>query len=176
VIILDTNSLVRWIVADPDEDDAARFKALLENAKEAGVGIGVPAPAFAEFLVRTDEATTEVLSAVERRRGFRVLPFDKRAAHECALLDRAALVTGKKGDAKTQPWQKIKIDRQILAIARVNGAQLLITADKTLTTMANSLGLSVKTIPELPIPDEARQRPLFTKAGQESGGEADDES
>lgn len=162
MIILDTSSLVRLINAADDSDDAARFSGLLAHAKQAGVALGIPAPVFAEFLVKTDEATTEMLLAVERRRGLRVLPFDKRVAHECALLDRAAIAGGNKKGVSTSSWQKIKIDRQILAIAKANNATLVVTSDKDMTTMAHRIGLSVSKVSELPIPAEARQISLLS--------------
>jgi predicted nucleic acid-binding protein len=160
LIILDTNSLVQMMVVDETDDDAARLRGLMEKAKASGISLGIPAPVFAEFLVRTDDATTEMLNAFERRQAVRILPFDKRAAHECALLDRAALATGDKRGGSKVSWQKLKIDRQIIAIARVNSAQLLLTNDSSLRTLANRLGLPVQTVADLPIPDDAKQRPL----------------
>jgi predicted nucleic acid-binding protein len=160
MIILDTMSLVTLVTVDDKSDDAARFQGLLTRAKEGGVSIGVPAPVFAEFLVKTNDATTEMLLAVERKRGLRILPFDKRVAHECALLDRAAIAGGNKKGASTQSWQRVKIDRQILAIARANNATLLLTSDTDMTSMANRLGLNVQKVVDLPIPDDRRQTSL----------------
>ena len=160
MIVLDTSSLVRVIVVDQEDDDAARFRGLLERAKAGGIPIGIPAPVFAEFLVRTDDATVDMLAMFEKRQAVRILPFDKRAAHECALLDRAALESGNKRHGAKDAWQKVKIDRQIIAIARVHSAQLLLTSDAGLRALANRVGITVQSVSELPIPEEAKQRPL----------------
>lgn len=161
MIILDANALVKLTVADPKtDDDALRLQGMLDRAAAGGIVVGIPAPAFAEFLVRADDATIDILSAFERKSLLRVLPFDKRAAHECALLDRFALAAGDKKGGVRSAWQKVKIDRQIIAIARVHGAQEIITNDGDLTTLANRVGLKVSSISELPIPDDGRQRGL----------------
>jgi len=78
------------------------------GAKLARVDIGIPAPVFAEFLVRTDDPTTAMLAAMERKRALRVLPFDKRAAHECALLDRFALARATNAAGQASLGRKLK--------------------------------------------------------------------
>lgn len=157
MIILDTSALVAWAVTDRDGDDAVRLAYLFERAETDGVNVGIPAPAFAEFLVRADEATTSMLAVIDRKRGLSILPFDKRAAHECALLDRAALGVGVKRAGGGQPWQKVKIDRQILAIARVHNCQLLVTNDSGLAVLARRVGTAVSAIKDLEMPDAAKQ-------------------
>lgn len=162
MIVLDTRALVKLTTLEPKEDDdALRLRGLLQQAADAGLAIGVPAPVYAEFLVRADDATTDMLAAFEKKALLRILPFDKRAAHECALLDRVALSAGdKKGGNKAAPWQKVKIDRQIIAIARVHAAKEIITDDGDLTTLANRVGLSVRGVEALPIPEPDRQHDL----------------
>ena len=160
MIILDTSSLVQMTTVEDDHDDAARFRGLLESAKRSGTAVGIPAPAFAEFLVRTDDATTEMLAMFEKKQSVRILPFDKRAAHECALLDRAALLDGDKRAGAKGAWQKVKIDRQIIAIARVHVVRRIITSDASLKSLAARLGIEACSVSELPIPDEAKQRNL----------------
>lgn len=168
MIVLDTNSLVRMMVSEESSDDASRLRGLLEMSKREAIPIGIPAPVFGEFLVRTDDATTDILNALDRRQSIRILPFDKRAAHECALLDRYALAQGdKKQGARAVPWQKLKIDRQILAIARVHGAQLIVTSDASLRTLANRVGITVTSVPELPIREQDKQHALDLKAPAE---------
>lgn len=170
MIILDTNSLVKAIIVDQSHDDAARFRGLLERAKTGGIPVGIPAPVFAEFLVRADDATTEMLAVFEKKQAIRILPFDKKAAHECALLDRVALASGNKKHGAKDAWQKVKIDRQIIAIARVHSAQLILTTDADLTALAHRVGLSVQSIGELPIPDDAKQQALDLAAPEKKDG------
>ena len=151
MIILDTNSLVRLLVQDLQSDDYSRLLGLLETAKTAGLTIGIPAPVFAEFLVRADEATADMLDAFERKQNIKVLPFDKRAAHECAILDRVALASGQKKGSSRDAWQKVKIDRQILAIARVHAAVEIISSDANLLSSARRVGIRGRSVADLPI-------------------------
>ena len=163
MIILDTNTLVQLVVVDQASDDAHRLKGLLETAKRDGMVIGIPTPVFAEFLVRADDATTELLVALDRKAAVRILPFDKKSAHECALLDQAAYARGGKKAESKQPWQRVKIDRQIIAIARANGATQIITSDKDLIAHSNRYGLEIRRVGDLPIPDSAKQQALDLK-------------
>ena len=160
MIILDTNALVRLLTHKEKSDDAARFRGMTAGAKKSGIVIGIPAPAFAEFLVRTDDATFEYLTVVERKQAIKVLPFDRRAAHECALLDRHALETGRKKGDSSKAWQHVKIDRQIVAIAKVANAAQIISGDLDLRTLALRTGLNAINVDDLPIPTEGKQREL----------------
>jgi hypothetical protein len=87
-------------------------------------------------------------------------PFDRAAAFECAQIDRAALGTGDKKDSSTEYWQKIKIDRQIVAIGKAFGATLVISADGDVRSNALRVGMAAKVIRDLELPESARQRKL----------------
>ena len=126
MIVFDTNALVKLAAGAEDDDDFLRIRGVVASAEKARDPIGIPAPAFAEFLVNTDQATTEILAMFERKQAFKILPFDKRAAYECAILDRDALVTRRRRSGPASPRQKVKVDRQIVAIARVHGADKIV--------------------------------------------------
>jgi len=67
----------------------------------------------------------------------------------------------KRGAAnKSAPWQKVKIDWQILAIALANNADSIITADDDLHRMALGRAIQAFKIEELQLPESARQVPL----------------
>lgn len=133
--------------------------------------VGVPAPALAEFLVKTDAATAAVLMAFERKAALRVLPFDRKAAVQCALLDRAALATGKKrGSANASaPWQKIKVDRQVVAIALANNASLIVAQDGDIPSIAADAGVPAATIQSLELPEWAKQGKLAFESTASDG-------
>jgi hypothetical protein len=78
-------------------------------------------------------------------------------------LDRAALGGGDKKDSIDQPWQKIKIDRQIIAIAKANGAKLIISMDTGVQTNAKRVGISTIDIQGLELPESAKQKVLPLK-------------
>lgn len=71
-------------------------------------------------------------------------PFDRAAAFECAQLDRAALGTNDKKDGLSTSWQKIKIDRQIVATGKAHGASLVISGDGTHPTKRRHPGNRLK--------------------------------
>jgi hypothetical protein len=50
----------------------------------------------------------------------------------------------------------VKIDRQILAIARVAGAELLVSTDGNLRSTSKAVGLRAVHIDDLDLPDAAR--------------------
>ena len=95
---------------------------------------------------------------MERKPRFKLLPFDRRAAVECALLEQHARAQGiGKQGGSSAPWQKVKIDRQILAISLVNQADLLICMDNNLVNMAAYCNLKTASVEDLEMPPELLQ-------------------
>ena len=172
MIVFDTNALVK-LASGAEDDDFLRIRGVVIAAEKARDPIGIPAPAFAEFLVDTDQATTEILAMFERKQAFRILPFDKRAAHECALLDRDALATRRKRSGLASPRQKVKVDRQIAAIARVHGADQIISNDGDIRAIGMRVGMVVHRLEDLPIPEQDRQRKLGLSAQPGSSDDID---
>lgn len=159
MVIFDANVLIALVSKKTPSDDLARLNALISDLSKRRLFVGIPTPVLAEFLVKTDAATQAVLDALERKSSLRVIPFDKMAAYECSMLDKKALSNGnKRGSAKSAPYQKIKVDRQILAIA--NGADMLVSADQNLIALAKDVGLKAVRIEELALPAAALQQPL----------------
>ena len=165
MVVFGANVLIALVSPQTSSDDLARINKLIADLSKRKSYVGVPTPALAEFLVRTDGATQAILETLERKSGVRMLPFDKRAAYECALLDQKARVTGRKrGSAGDAPYQKVKVDRQIVAIAIANGAEMIVSGDDKLIAVARDMDLKAVTISELPIPPAAMQRPLTFNA------------
>lgn len=97
IVALDANCLVSWASrSESDALDRARLDHLLVQVAAAGGKVVIPAPAFAEFLVGIDEAASEWINVLDRKRSIVVAPFDRRAAFECSLLDKAAIGQGDK--------------------------------------------------------------------------------
>lgn len=158
IVALDARILVVWARgAQLGSLDFERLEHLLEVAVGAGGRVVLPMPVIAEFLVRTDEATAAWLSGLERKRGVLAAPFDRRAAVDCALLDAAAINKGDKRGGRKEPWQRIKVDRQIVAIAKSVGASLIVTNDAGLSTTAQAAGIEARRLEDLDLPASARQ-------------------
>jgi predicted nucleic acid-binding protein len=159
-ILVDANFLIASIHPKTSSDDRAKIDYFFIRAEKAKSKIIIPMPAIAEYLVLADTAAIETLNRLERKAFIVVAPFDRSAAFECALLDRAAIGSGDKKDGALAPWQKIKIDRQIVATGKAHGASLVISGDDGVRNNALRVGMLAKTIQELELPESARQAKL----------------
>jgi hypothetical protein len=158
MVAIDCNALIA--LCSPESDRRTKLEHVLQQLDKAKGKLLIPIPAVAEFLVHADQASLAVHDALLRKSAIRVGNFDLRAAHENALMDGAALGRGNKKDEVDAPWQKIKIDRQIVAIARAEGARLIISDDAGVRAAALRVGMSAMSVDEIPLPDSARQVPL----------------
>jgi predicted nucleic acid-binding protein len=152
LIIFDANVLIQLSTLPEDDDTAQRLAGLVKSLVEAKTVIAIPAPAWAEFLCGTDIATASVIQTLRSRRAVRILPFDEAAAFELSLIQRGAMQSGsKRGNAKGN-WQQIKVDRQILAIARVHGIDTVYTADTDMIAEASRLNIEAIRPEDVPLP------------------------
>ncbi len=119
--------------------------------------IVVPTPALSEFLALAAGGRDRYLSEVEMRTVFEIQPFDLAAAVEAAAATRAALARGDKRPGARGPWQKVKVDRQIVAVAAVHGAEVIYSDDADIRVLGKDSGIPVVTTGELPLP----RRELF---------------
>jgi hypothetical protein len=83
--------------------------------------------------------------------------FDLRAAVEVAAMTRAALDSGDKRAGLSGEWAKIKYDRQIVAIAKVEQAAAIYSDDTNLRQIGSELNITVIGTWELPLPPEDPQ-------------------
>lgn len=103
--------------------------------------IGLPTPALSEVLVRAGDSLVPVIEKIKEFAVFEILPFDELAAIEVALMTKNALDSGDKKAGSVEIWNKIKYDRQIVAIARVRQASAIYTDDAGLRNTAARVGL-----------------------------------
>jgi hypothetical protein len=163
-ILVDTNFVIAVLTRKGvSKDDLSRIDHFLKRVEKAKSKIIIPMPVVAEFLVRADVAGVEILKQFSKNSYIQLAPFDLAAAYDCALLDSAAIGRGDKKDGATDSWQKIKIDRQIVAIGKANGANLLISVDQGIRNNASRVNIEAKSIDQLEFPDLARQQELPLK-------------
>ncbi|WP_147431268.1 type II toxin-antitoxin system VapC family toxin [Azonexus fungiphilus] len=158
--LIDANFLVAYVHPSTSDDDRSRIEHLFSLAEKSKSRIIIPMPAAAEYLVGADMAGVESFNRLERKTFVYVAPFDRASAFECALLDRAALGGGDKKDGSISPWQKVKIDRQIVAIGKANGATLVISGDEGVRNNALRVGMDAKRVQDLELPESAKQAKL----------------
>ncbi|MBV8460014.1 MAG: hypothetical protein JO009_03920 [Candidatus Eremiobacteraeota bacterium] len=120
----------------------------------------IPTPSLAELLVRAGKALPTYLAQIKSSSAFRIAPFDDRGAVQVALMAQAP---GDRPKSATETYAKIKYDRQIVAIAKVEGATVVYSDDSNVRTYARNLGMRAVALAELPLPEptiEDAQMPL----------------
>jgi predicted nucleic acid-binding protein len=143
----------------PVEFARERVQDLVRRLNKSRQKIIIPAPVTAEILSVVGPANADYLRIINRARIFEVRPFDEVAAIELAFLNRD--VFGKQDKTnKVENRQKVKVDRQILAVCKVADCDTIYTDDANLRNRAEMCGMKALGIGDIPIPDSARQLPL----------------
>lgn len=145
------------------KERAESVVALIEKARRK---IILPAPACAELLTAIGPDAQQYLNIVGRSRVFEIGNFDARGASELALLNRGPFAANDAKD-RLEPYQKRKVDRQIVAICKVYGVTELYTDDSGLAKNARLCGITPISLSEVPIPDTSRQHTLQLDAHEE---------
>ena len=137
-----------------------RVKFLLKQLSDQKVQVGIPTPVLSEFLVMAGPKKQEFANAFISSGNFKLFTFDELAAIEVAFLEDADLKSGRALDANTTK-AKVKFDRQIIAIAKVNRADVLYCSDDKLGSVAEKNKIKVIYTWDLPMPPEDKQVKLF---------------
>lgn len=147
------------------ENLTGRISHLIETLSKKKETILIPTPVLAEVLVLADSDAPVFLEKLNKSGRVVIGSFDQRAAVELAMMTRDARAKGDKrdGNPTDYPYQKIKVDRQIIAIARVYGASAIYTDDENMANYARRLGHSVLTFSDLPPPPQPPQPSLFPR-------------
>ena len=155
MVVFDANFLIYFL--DPKMRGGvgqdARIDYLVETIQKSNERIVVPTPVLSELLVHAGDAGPKYLDIISRSKFFRIAEFGTRAAVEAAVLTREAIAKGdKRGAAPGAEWTKVKFDRQIVAIARAEGATTIYTNDSQLARHAEEIGIRAVTRDQLPEP------------------------
>lgn len=130
---------------------------ILRAKKES---VGIPAQVWAEFLDQAGERELNATQSIFKTTAFKLLPYDLKAVMETVEVVKAGRSARKASKGEKRPRQSVKVDWQIIAIARANGARLLITNDTDMLAEAKRSGVTCARICDLPIPDHLRQHDL----------------
>jgi hypothetical protein len=135
-----------------------RMEHLVKELSQKGEKILIPAPSLSEFLVTAVFAGASIqdyLAIIQKAQHFITRPFGVRAAVEAAeRLATAIKAKDKREGEKTEPWQKLKYDRQIVAISLVEGATEIYTTDSGVYNQALRWGIKPVHPADLPVPAE----------------------
>jgi PIN domain len=170
-----------------------RVEYLLERLNKEDERIIIPTPAFSEFLVLGKNEGPLYLAKIRDMSIFRLEPFDDRAAIELADIEIAIRAKGdKRGSVPEADWQKVKFDRQIVAIAKAHGARCIYSDDPHIERHGEDCGLKVIPLSELPLPpavqvlldfkeikqldESAQNQPEATDVRGSGGGHSEDQA
>ncbi|HEY1934794.1 MAG TPA: hypothetical protein VGG99_22540 [Acetobacteraceae bacterium] len=133
-----------------------RAELLVETLAKSKQKIIIPTPAVAELLTAIGPTAQQYFDIIARSRLFEVASFDSRCAIELACLNRDVFsVHDPKNSAEA--YQKIKIDRQIIAIFKVAGVENIYTDDAGAAKRAQLCGLVPIATHQLALPTGDRQ-------------------
>jgi predicted nucleic acid-binding protein len=165
-IVVDSNFIISYITKkDTTPDDRARIDHFISEVDKLKVKIIFPMISISEFLVKADRASVAFLDELQRKSTVFMADFDRGAAHELAKMERDALAgPGGKRAGSEDPYQKIKVDRQIVAIGLAHGAKMIVSRDEGVRTQAIRLGLAAKRIQDLDLPESEKQLNLIAQA------------
>lgn len=170
MIVLDTCTFCLMVNSDakppldsdnnPIEYAKERYELLTQQISKTKGKILIPTPVLAETLVIAKDGMTGILNILSKSSCFQIVPFDQKAAIELAIMTSEAIANKtNKVDGNTR--QKVKIDRQIIAIAKANDASQIISDDEGVIKIAQSVSLNYKRTSDLPIPEQDSQLKLF---------------
>jgi predicted nucleic acid-binding protein len=144
-----------------------RIEYLVSELEKAKTKIVIPTPALSEALVRVGAAATqEIIEKLQKYSVFRIEAFDTRAAIEVAAMTRKAIDNGnKRGTTSATTYAKVKYDRQIVAIARVAGADTIYSDDNDIAALCKGSNIRVIKLKDLPLPPQDAQISFLTADG-----------
>jgi hypothetical protein len=140
---------------NPTERAAERVEKLVDDLDLAKERVIISTPVLSEFLILAGDDGPAYLAEIANYISFTVRPFDQMAAIELASLELQARKRGSKRSPASPdaPWQKVKVDRQIVAIAKVNNAHTLYSDDGDVRNIAEEIGIKVVSSWQLPLLD-----------------------
>ncbi len=171
VINPDAKSPPDPITGKPITKAKERVDHLLATLQQANRKIIIPTPVLSEVLVRSGKEGLRYVEIIRKSKYFDIKPFDEISAIELSEMNRQALAEGSKTAKTEAPYQKIKVDRQIVAICKMAGVQTIYACDKVLMNFAKAAGLEVIGLHELPLPPQPLQIDLFANQVDETQGD-----
>jgi predicted nucleic acid-binding protein len=174
-------SLMLYTEAPPPRDPSTkkpveriedRIEKLLEDLDSESERMILPTPVLSEFLILVGRDASAYLEKLSAMKNILVKPFDEVAAIELAAVEVEDRERGGKRVGSASPWAKLRFDRQIVAIAKTNGAKRIYSDDEDIMKFGTRLGIEVICTWQLPLP-AAKQISIAYDHGSE-GSEPDE--
>lgn len=138
-------------------DRRAKLDNLVSELQKSRTKIFIPTPALTELMIRAGQARETIHQKLSVKSAFQIVPFDSRAAMECALLLEDAWDTGYRRQVSRT---KFKFDWQIVAISAVHRVTSIYSEDADIAQYAQRADIKVVKTDELPLPASANQHNL----------------
>lgn len=134
---------------------------MLDTMSKSSERLIIPTPALAETLCFASNP-----GQVSRKLGefacIEIVGFDEISSIEFAeLIQHSKPELRQTAADASRPWQHLKMDLQIVSIAKAHGAGRVITDDGPQANFATFAGLSVERTWDLPLLDQYSQRSIF---------------
>lgn len=140
----------------PVEHARQRIEHLIDEISQKESKIIIPTPVLAETLARTPAgAGPNYYDIIKKNKSMEIAPFDVLAAIELAELHNGVWKT--KASRQTAERQKVKVDRQILAVCKVQRADICYSEDKDMKKLAEKIDIETKGISDLSLPPTEAQ-------------------
>jgi predicted nucleic acid-binding protein len=143
-----------------------RIEKLIEDLDDEGERIILPTPVLSEFLIIAGKDGSDYLAKISALKTILVRPFDELAAVELAAIENADRAAGDKRGGVSSPWTKVKFDRQIVAVCKVNGTTKIYSDDGDVRKFAKKVGIDTIATWELPLPTAKQEKLFETGAGK----------
>lgn len=138
------------------ENIELRSKALLDHIERNGGTIVIPTPVLAEYLLGIDGESNKHahVNLISSMNCFEILSFEEIASIECSMLpSKQEFKQFIKQLNSNETANKIRFDRQIIAIAKANGITEIWSSDSQVIKKGLEVGIDVKSLSEIqPIP------------------------
>ena len=143
MVVFDATVLIDLFNPNLTGDRRQRLDLLVEVLQKQRQKVAIPAPAYTEFLIGAAGARDGYHARIEKSSIFRVEPYSKRVAIECAiLLANVFSKSEKRAITKT----KLKFDWMIVATAKAldaSGVTFARLDDLPLPAVSPQLGLGL---------------------------------
>lgn len=158
MVLFDAGILIKLLDAKTPDVQREKLDYLIATLQKTKTKILIPTPALSEFYVKADP---DVVANFKGKSAFIIASFDEKAALECSISVADAIRSrDKRASQPAAPWQKIKFDHQIVAIAKCNGATTIYSEDAGLRKFAELLGLKALSTDDLPENPASMQQKL----------------
>ena len=150
MVCLDTHIIIWGIKEEAtqgQEEMVQRAKSYIRHQDEQGVDLMVPAPVVAEAMIKGDVDQLRAIRTIIER-SFFIPAFDSPAAFIAAELERGRGAAKLREEGKV-PRNHIRIDAHIAAIAIVQKAEVIISHDPHMRTIAQDR-IQVIELPDIP--------------------------